>query len=142
MLFSTGVMTGWQLSRAILMGLYGAPISPVEYVALCGAFVLLASAGIALYFPRGFVWPACVGLALLWGFYFPALVRTMGKRGWMDFRFLGQRYGAVALLAVATGYLIIKLSRWGYSAGMWPNQSPDPALASSTPGAGHQSRHR
>ncbi|MGC0777808.1 MAG: hypothetical protein WCD68_11420, partial [Candidatus Acidiferrum sp.] len=62
---ATGVQLWWLMSWAI----WGAPLSPLEYIGLLGSAVLLVAAVVGLRKRRIVHFLALGGLLLLWPFY-------------------------------------------------------------------------
>jgi len=75
---ATAISTAWQLSQQILMGVWGKPSNPFEFIGFLGSIILLASAYVALFSLRRATWIAIAASVLLWIFYVPAFISSIG----------------------------------------------------------------
>src|SRR4051812_12485552 len=77
---STAAATGWQVFRIMMLGVWGKPSNPWEFVALFGCLVLLYAAASAYDgAPRSEKLAAVLGCGLLWAFYGPAIDITLSE---------------------------------------------------------------
>lgn len=118
--FVTALATGWQLSQQILMGVWGKPSNPIEFVGFIGSLILFASAYVALFSLRRAIWIAMGATVLLWIFYLPALVTTASTGGPVVVFVPG------LLLGCTTGLLIFEIARrlWKTYDGQIPDNAP------------------
>jgi len=110
----TAIATGVQLWYLLSWAIWGAPTSPLQYVALFGSVVLLVAAVFARWKPRIAAIVACTGAFLLWFFYGPALY-TLWHNPPLSFRFDTTPVVLLpmALLIVVTGYAGARALRTG-----------------------------
>jgi len=101
----TGLATGVQLGYLLSWAIWGAPTSPLQYVALLGSVALLVAAVLSMWKPRAATTVALGGSLLLWCFYGPALY-TLWREPPLSFRFnkVFVVLLPLALLIAVTGY--------------------------------------
>jgi len=107
----TAIGTGWQLSQQILMGVWGKPSNPIEYLAFAGSMILLVSAYVALFSLSRARSIAIVASALLWMFYVPASINAItgivsGGHSLVPLAFI-----PILLLVITTGYSVLTAFR-------------------------------
>jgi hypothetical protein len=77
LLIITSMLTGWQTYWLIMWAVWGAPIHPVQYLALLGSVIQIISGILLLLGKIRGVWLAIFGLGLSWCFFAPALFETL-----------------------------------------------------------------
>ena len=108
-----GVTTGWQVFSLLLWAVWGRPVSVMEFVALAGAFGLIAAALCTSFNGRAATGLALPATVLLWIFYLPALVATVfyspGTRVWDWTVFVPPLLlSAATIQAMAEGVVLVK----------------------------------
>ncbi|MGA8623024.1 MAG: hypothetical protein WB660_31430 [Candidatus Sulfotelmatobacter sp.] len=78
--FVAGAVTGFQVYTLLSFAVYGAPINPLELVALLGSFCLLIAAYISLFKPHAAAKLALVSALAIWCFYGPAIAKVIRTR--------------------------------------------------------------
>ncbi|MGA8937792.1 MAG: hypothetical protein WB439_01385 [Acidobacteriaceae bacterium] len=74
----TGLVMAFVTLFLVMEGIWGAPVSPLEYIAFLGAIALVV-AGILHIWKRSFGTKlVIVSLLMVWTFYLPAFVHTFG----------------------------------------------------------------
>jgi hypothetical protein len=104
---ATAICTGWQLSQQILMGVWGKPSNPLEYLAFVGSLILLVSAYVALFSLRRARRIAIGASALLWIFYVPACINTIVGTSSGGFTMEILVFVPIVLLVSTTAYSIL-----------------------------------
>ncbi len=108
----TAIATGVQIWYLLMSSIWGAPTSPLQYIALIGSIVLLIAAVMSHWKHRASAVASAGGLVLLWLFYGPALY-VLGYSLWhnppLSFRF--DNYMVVALAPI--GLLIATTAHAG-----------------------------
>ena len=108
---ATAIATGVQLWWLMPWAIWGARLTPLEYIGLLGSAVLLAAAVLALRKHRNVQFLALGGLLLLWPFYAVLMYAT-----WLtpsaSFTFRAATIGSVpaAMLLGATAYAGMQVS--------------------------------
>jgi hypothetical protein len=75
--FITAVITGYHVYSLMSLAAYGAPVSPLEFVALLGSLCLLICAYISLFRPVIAAKIALIAALFIWSFYAPALANLI-----------------------------------------------------------------
>lgn len=75
-----GALTGFQVYALLALGVYGAPVSPLEFLSLLGSLVLIAAAYLSLWKPCVAARVALLAALTIWCFYAPATVQTIRAR--------------------------------------------------------------
>lgn len=75
--FVTGIVTGFHVYTLVLLGLYGAPSNPFEFVSLLGSLCLLIAAYVSLSKPNAAAKIALLASLMIWCFYGPAIAKSV-----------------------------------------------------------------
>jgi hypothetical protein len=75
-----GALTGFQVYSLLALGVYGAPVSPLEFLSLLGSLVLIVAAYLSLWKPRVAARVALLAALTIWCFYAPASLGAV--RSW------------------------------------------------------------
>ncbi len=75
-----GALTAIQVYALLTLGVYGAPVSPLEFLSLLGSLVLIVAAYLALWKPRLAARVALLAALVIWCFYAPATLHAV--RSW------------------------------------------------------------
>jgi hypothetical protein len=108
---STAIATAIQVWYALMWAIWGAPTSPLEYVALLGAIVLLVAAVIAYWKPRLALVIAIGGLILLWMWYGPSLYMLFTNPP-LSFRFATSWILPLTPIALLISCSIYAVAQW------------------------------
>ena len=72
-----GVVTGWQLLRLVLWGVWGRPVHLLELSALCAAILLFVTSFLSMRRHKQTAVIALIATGILWLFYVPSLFQTL-----------------------------------------------------------------
>ena len=75
--FVTGIVTGFHLYSLLSLAEYGAPLNPLELVALLGSLGLLVAAYVSLFRPYAAARVALIAALAVWCFYAPAIAQVI-----------------------------------------------------------------
>jgi hypothetical protein len=78
--FLTAIVTGFHLYSLLSLAEYGAPLNPLELVALLGSLGFLVAAYISLFRPHAAARVALIAALAVWCFYAPAIAQVMRAR--------------------------------------------------------------
>jgi len=104
----TGVVTGFHVFYLMMLAIWGAPISPLQYVSMMGSAGLLVASVVAVFKPRLASEIALAGAIAIWSFYIPALVVDFWRLVTGAFAFKDELIAItpILLLAICTGYAV------------------------------------
>ena len=119
---ATALTTGFQVYWVLMMAIWGAPTSPLEFVSICGSVVLFIAGVLAKWRPRAAAMTALCASAAIWSFYAPSLFGTFIRVPYINLLVQPQHYlrwvfrsflvGLIpAVLLVVTTYQAVAILR-------------------------------
>ena len=78
--FAAGALAGYHVYTLMALAVYGAPLNPLEFVALLGSVGLLIASYVSVFRPYAAARIALIAALMVWSFYGPAIAKLTRAR--------------------------------------------------------------